>query len=991
MNGSTDGRQGTGAPWGDEGIIVEAGANAPVRLDDPDSAWIVESGSVDVFVIKAAEDSTSNRHYLWTVDDGGFLLGMDVSRSSAGHQLLAVGIGGTRLRRLPVARLGELAADPEARPLILDLFEGFVTRLSRHCEELRRPRLQVTLEIADAVTVEAGNAVGAVDELVWVQHQSGSSTYQGQAGLVLDHNDVPLPMAKGIWLEVVEDATLSVLSTEAVIARGQGIDGIALLRALFLAWSAVYFEEEEEVEKERLARKAEAEERMLRSGVAELASVLTGEVVPSGVTSGADDLFDTCVLVGRAAGIEFALPPEWVARSRTRDPLGSICRASRVRSRRVGLRDRWWHTDSGPMLGFLAEESAAEEPATEGEAEEGVGSPVALIADGRGRYRCSSVEDPGGRLVDEAMAAKLQPFAHSFYRPFPDKAIDGWSLVQIILKDVRKELLMVLLMALFAGLLGLAVPLAIGLMFSSVIPSAQPDQVLLLLLGLVAVNLGAALFELTRAFALVRVEGKSNAMLQAGVIDRLLALPVPFFRDYSVGDLTMRAVGINTIRDLLSGAAANSIISGVFSVVNLGLLLWYDWRLALMAVLLLLGAILLTTAFALPAVRYETRRTAMQGGIAGLVFQMVGGIAKLRVAAAEGRALAVWASRFKEQKGYAYKTRSYQNVVTVFNDVLPLVATFALFATVGWLLTDTDAEFNTGTFVAFNAAFGTFFASGVALSNTMVNLLNIKPVFDRARPILETLPEVDATKPDPGALDGLIEGFHLSFRYVEDGPLILDDVTFRAEAGAFIAFVGPSGSGKSTTLRLLLGFEQPENGVIYYDGQDMRSVDITGLRSQIGVVLQSSRIMAGDLFTNIIGSSLLTLDDAWEAAEMAGFAEDIRDMPMGMHTIISEGGSTISGGQRQRLLIARALARKPRLIYFDEATSALDNRTQEQVSRSLERMRATRLVIAHRLSTIRNADHIYVMDKGRIVQSGAFEELAETPGLFAELIKRQIA
>ncbi|HEX2644839.1 MAG TPA: ATP-binding cassette domain-containing protein, partial [Thermoanaerobaculia bacterium] len=296
-----------------------------------------------------------------------------------------------------------------------------------------------------------------------------------------------------------------------------------------------------------------------------------------------------------------------------------------------------------------------------------------------------------------------------------------------------------------------------------------------------------------------------------------------------------------------------------------------------------------------------------------------------------------------------------------------------------------------GEFLAFNAAFGQFLAAALSMVGVFSSVLAMVPIYERLSPILEETPEVDASKPDAGELAGGIELSHVSFRYQPDGPLILDDVSIRARPGEFIALVGPSGSGKSTCLRLILGFERPTSGSIYYDGQDVSSLDVQSVRRQIGVVLQSGRPLVGSIYSNIVGGANLPIDDAWEAARMAGMEEDIKNMPMGMHTVISEGADTFSGGQKQRLLIARALVRRPRILLFDEATSALDNRTQEIVSQSLERLKATRVVIAHRLSTILHADRIYVVEGGRVVEEGTYDELLRSGGTFARLAERQIA
>jgi ABC-type bacteriocin/lantibiotic exporter with double-glycine peptidase domain len=317
------------------------------------------------------------------------------------------------------------------------------------------------------------------------------------------------------------------------------------------------------------------------------------------------------------------------------------------------------------------------------------------------------------------------------------------------------------------------------------------------------------------------------------------------------------------------------------------------------------------------------------------------------------------------------------------------VAYIVIFALV---VRSSEGGITTGVFLAFIAAFTSLLFGMMQLGSTIVSMLNVVPIYQRLQPILEEAPEVESGKVDPGPLRGRIEVTNLSFRYESDGPLILEDVSFHADPGEFIALVGPSGSGKSTLLRLLLGFEWPESGTIAYDGFDLSGLDPQRLRRQLGVVLQEAALLPGDIFSNIVGSAVdLTLSDAWAAARLAGLEDDVKEMPMGMHTVIAEGASTLSGGQRQRLMIARALVTRPRAVFFDEATSALDNPTQAVVTESLDRLRATRIVIAHRLSTIQNADRIYVLEKGRVVQVGSYQELVDQPGLFYELVKRQIA
>ncbi len=402
--------------------------------------------------------------------------------------------------------------------------------------------------------------------------------------------------------------------------------------------------------------------------------------------------------------------------------------------------------------------------------------------------------------------------------------------------------------------------------------------------------------------------------------------------------------------------------------------------------MLLVVAVIVGIVAVAVQMRDHQRSDEVRGRQAGLELEMLNGVSKLRVAGAEARAFGVWA---RLVPGAAPRRAQLAAMrVNVVYAALPLAALLVIFPIAGLR---GDSDLTAGTFLAFNTALTQVITAVIALGTSLSAVAQIVPLYQRASPILQTLPEVEEGRTDPGELTGDVEVSNVTFRYVADGRPVLDQVSFRARPGEFVALVGPSGSGKSTILRLLLGFETPESGSVYLDAQDLASLDFRAVRRQMGVVLQSGRLASGSIFDNIVGSSPFTMEEAWEAARSAGLDADVRQMPMGMHTMVMEGGAGLSGGQRQRLLIARAIIGKPRILIFDEATSALDNRTQAVVSESLERLQATRIVIAHRLSTVIKADQIHVVEAGRIVESGTYADLMQRKGPFAALAARQLA
>jgi len=731
----------------------------------------------------------------------------------------------------------------------------------------------------------------------------------------------------------------------------------------------------EEAERRRFRQKAEHDRLYFENAIKDMASVAQPgfkDEGACGVIDG-DPLFTACSLVGRAMNIEIVPSPRAAKGIPTKDPLRDIARASRIRIRQVALKGEWYNQDNGPLLAFMADDNR----------------PVALIPLSPFRYQLHDPANNSTEPVDLQTARRLKPFAVAFYRPFPNKVMKLRDILIFGSENCwKRDLLTVILMGVAGGLLSMVIPVATGIIFDTVIPGGEKAQLLQIAFFLGASALAGLLFQLTRSMAVLRLEGRMEGAVMAAVWDRLLSLPVPFFKNYTAGELAMRAMGVSQIRRMLSGVVINNVLSSFFSLFNFGLLFYYNVKLAAVSTFFILAATLIMAVLGYRQVRYERLVVDKSNRIAGLILQFLTGITKFRVAGAEKRAFYLIAREFSEQRRIEYKSKMLSARLAAFQAVLPVLTSMAVFYAAVSL---TGNTLGTGKFVAFNSALASFMGSMTTLCQSFLSVNAIIPLYERSKPILETLPEYDEAKSDAGELTGVIEVSHVSFRYREDGPLVLDDVSIHVGEGDFVGIVGASGSGKSTLLRILLGFEKPVSGQVFYNGQPLDKLDIYSVRRQMGVVLQNSQLMSGDIFNNIVGANYhLTMDDAWEAARMAGLDRDIRDMPMGMYTLVSEGGATLSGGQRQRLLIARAIVNRPKIIFFDEATSALDNRTQAIVNESLEQLKATRIVIAHRLSTVVNCDQILVMDKGRIVECGTYGELMERGGFFAELARRQL-
>ena len=927
--------------------------NQPFALDRP-LLWQVVSGSLGVFVRRIEK---AERRYLFTVGPGDLLVG---SLADA-LDLVAIAFEPSEIEPLPWP--DSAAGWQRLVPWIQQLSAG------------PAPLRSTTRTAADqTVTLAPGDRYATAADLVWLTGSQADLRWRGQT---LAPGVLPFPLAAAAEVEALATTPLTAATTEALLLE-RGSDclrqGLERFQTLALASIDQRWQHQQQQAERRFIDRQRLNQASTRKTLQGLASLLQPET--DDYLQAATPLLVVAGAVGHELGVCIKPPPESEQTQRVKEPLESIARASQLRLRQVLLRGKWWTQDGGPLVAY-----------GQGPAEDR--QPVALLPVQGNQYRL--LRASGETLpVTAAVARTLDPVAFMFYRPLPGANLNAWELLRFAFYGRRRDLWTLGLTGVAATLLGMVVPQMTAVLVDDAIPFGSTSLLIQIGLTLIAVTLGRTSFRLVQAIAAMRLETSSDAVLQGAVWDRLLKLNTGFFRDYATGDLLSRVSSITAIRRKLSGSALDAILSGSFALLNLGLLFYYSAQLALLAVAVALVVMVVTVGSGLLLLKKQRPLLELSGEIYGLMVQLINGVSKLRLAAAEARAFAQWGEKYRQLLRLELSTQRIEDFLSLFNTVMPTLTMIALFWLASGLVLG-ESNLSTGQFLAFNAAYAIFISGVTSLSLTLTEVLDIIPLWSRSQPILSAHPEVTTDKTDPGQLTGRFCLDRVTFRYRDDGPQILTDVTVEANPGEFIALVGPSGSGKSTVLRLLLGFEQPQSGTVYFDGQDLSGLDVTALRRQLGVVLQNGHISAGSVFENISGGALISLDDAWRAAEMAGFGDDLRSFPMQMHTVVSEGGSNLSGGQRQRLIIARALALNPRLLLLDEATSALDNKTQAIVSESLDRLNLTRVVVAHRLSTIRHADRIYVIEAGRVVQVGSFDELAQQPGTFAELIQRQVA
>ncbi|MFI6374143.1 NHLP bacteriocin export ABC transporter permease/ATPase subunit [Streptomyces sp. NPDC050546] len=925
--------------FGQMGSRIDCAGFNRLDLEGPQVLWLVAAGAVDLFAVDAGQQG--HWHHLGRLEAGSLVLGPVPGPQ---HTLVA-----RPLRDCVVHRIGlrELYQPADTATWSYDEYGNpqYVPPTTSPLEYALALGVGRSLSILFQAPMATERAAAPTDDDVfWMQVPPGSVQYGSLYGA---EAAADLLMDPALWQSMV-DQQYRLLTT---------LDR--------------WIEELESTHETRTAEGIKAGEAVRAQADQTLLASIGKRSSKRTTAADADASYAACKLVGQAAGIPLNEPTQKGTGGDRLDPVEQVALASRVRTRAVRLDGRWWRDNVGPLVGHRALS----------------GAPVALLWR-RGGY--VAVHPSTGREtpIEKANADEFEPRAVMFYRPLPERSLSPLGLLRFCMQGMRGDLTGLLLSGLVTVAIGAMVPIATGKVLGEFVPKAQTSLIVQVCLAVMLSSVVAAAFMLLQNLTILRIEGRIEATLQPAVWDRLLRLPTRFFTERSTGELASAAMGISSIRRLLAGVGPTVAQSVTIGAMNLGLLLWFSVPMAMAAIGMLVVIAAVFLGLGLWQVRWQRRLVVLSNKLNNQAFQTLRGLPKLRVAAAENYAYAAWASEFARSRELQQRVGRIKNLSTVLGAVYLPLCTLLMFML---LAGPARGSMSAASFLTFNTSVTMVLTAVTQLTGSFVSAVAALPLFEEIRPVLDATPEVRTASTRPGPLSGAIEARRVSFRYSDDGPLILDEVSFEVKPGEFVAVVGPSGCGKSTLLRLLIGFDRPLSGSVLYDGQDLGALDQSAVRRQCGVVLQHAQPFTGSILDVICGTEPYTPEEAMAAAEMAGLAEDIKRMPMGLHTIVS-GSGAVSGGQRQRLMIAQALIRRPRILFFDEATSALDNETQRTVIESTKALNASRVVIAHRLSTVMDADRVVVMEEGKVIQQGPPAQLlADTSGRLHELVRRQMA
>ncbi len=963
----------------ESGVSVPCAGNLPLDMSDSESVWFVETGAVDIFLVERQDGVEQTAlQLLMRAEAGRLLPGVAPQSEETTLSLIAKGLPGTVLRQLSISELSAVSG-AELAALVDTWIMDISAALSR--DVMYPPLPDVLVEVGQTSTAQ-GSTFSTRTGVCWVRLPTSAPGAGLFMGLVEAPTGEPdetappevLPLTPANWLKVTPPQRLfDVLSSEALAVDDRLLPALTLFHKFVFSTERInrmlMVVDQANLERASTAGRRVDEDRARRK----LFSVSGGSEQES-VEDDDSALARVLGMIGRHEGIKFKWPVRTDAPEIPPD-LVDILDLSSVRGRRVRLDegDCWWVGDSGAMLAFRAED----------------GAPVALLPGMPGRYRMFDPATERLTRVTPECADTLEDEAWLFYRPLEPEAIRPRDLLWIFGNGLGTGLARFATAGLVSGLIMLLPAVILGFIVNQVIPTGEFGLLYSVTAGLATFAVIWALIHIFQGMALMRLEGRIASRIEAAFWDRLLRLPLGFLHRYPSANRAMRGMAFQRLRDIIQGVTANNVLSIIFLLPALGVIFFYDVALGSITTALGFLFLLVTLLVGLQQVSPYERMIRASHRLTGVLFQIINGISKLRIEGAEGSVYAVWARHYGEQQSAELELGAWDARLRAFGAALPLLASAALFLVVGLRGLE---NLSTGDFLVIYTAFMLFVTGVVRLGASFGAVAAVAPEIAQIRPFLTEVPEVSSGQKPVEYLGGDLVFDHVSFRYDPEGPMILDDVSIHARRGEFIAIAGESGTGKSTLFRLALGLNEPSAGTIYYDGRDLRQLNVKQVRQKVGSVPQNAGLHPQDLWDNISADKEnMDADTVWRAARDAFVDQDIAKMPMQMLTCVGDSQSVLSGGETQRITIARALARDPRILLLDEATNFLDNDNQLKIMNRLAQLPMTRIVIAHRLSTLRQADRIYVMQSGKVVEQGSYQELITVDGVFSELVRRQQA
>ena len=960
------------------GTPVACAGNLPLRLDDQDNVWFIDRGSVNLFLLESRDEiEQAAPQFLLSREAGALLPGIspDSADEDSTLSVIAKGVPNTVLKRIPAARLAEVDASEVAADI--DSWLSDITRtLARFVSYLPRPT--ALIEQGQTETVSPGT-LSVQRDIVWVTlPPPGCGLFMGlvdQTELLSVRTDegAVMPLTQTSWLTLINEVPITGHSTQTLAHQGTLLPALASFHVVAFNLERVNRRlsviDDANLDRARtVTRRAAADAARRRLfNIYDLPDEQETDIENR-------SLIGAMEIIGKYQAIDFKIPPSSPS-SDASLTVTDILDASGVRARRVNLKSEegWWRGNSNAILAFKEETK----------------QPVVLIPSAFGRYREIDPISKRSTRVSAKRAATLEPDAWTFYRPLPARELGPWDLLKFAMHGSLPDIVRLVLTGLPAGLIRLFPALFLGFIANHIMMGGSASVLYFLACVLAGFGVLGALLHLLQNSIMMRLEGRAASGLETAFWDRLMRLPSSLLHRRPVGDLAMSGMSFQNLRDTFQGAVADSLLSIIFLLPVFGVIFFYDVELGVITLVFSLVSLTVTVLLGLIQIAPQGRMIKAMRQVTGRLFQIIGGIAKLRIESAEGSAFDIWARDYRDQKVAELELGTIESHSRAVAAALPFLTIGVLLVAV---LTLEDRTTPIGDFLVVFLVFFTFQLAIARLGESMSGIAAILPAFDQMRPLLSSVPEPVYEGETVDFLAGDILFDRVSFRYDPEGPLILDDVTIRTRPGEFVAIAGESGAGKSTIFRLALGLDDPTAGAVYYDGRDLRNLNLKQVRRKIGAVPQSVGLHPQDLWDNVVSHHQdIDADEVWNAARIAEIEDEIKNMPMGMLTMVGNTASVLSGGESQRVTIARSVIGNPRILLLDEATNWLDNESQAKVMQNLTLLTSTRIVIAHRLSTLEQADRIYVMQAGKVVQSGSFKELMAVEGVFQDLVKRQIA